>query len=166
MPTYLEHLVGPQGMSAGFDRNETWRQAFKFTTESCDSRRQKAAGDDLRLIVQNAEVAPSVAKIDTDRQSSNDFPFSKIDQRSNICVLSHSPLSCSCTHCVHFDQAAYFNRRSPPFSSHLDRPSGRNRRMLGVGRAIEIRKKVFTEREVLNLGRHTLPCGWQSVLVF
>jgi len=31
------------------------------------------------------------------------------------------------------------------------------RRSLSAGRAIEIRKKIFTERKVLNLGRHTLP---------
>lgn len=38
--------------------------------------------------------------------------------------------------------------------------------MLCVGRAIEFRKEVFTEWRVLNLGRHTLTCGWQSVLDF
>src|SRR5438270_10062682 len=100
MPANLEHLVGPQRMSAGFDRNQAGRQTFKFTAESCDRRRQKSAGDDLCLFVQNAEVTPSIAKIDPDRDSSKVFPFSKINQRSNIRVLLHSPLSCSCTYCV------------------------------------------------------------------
>ncbi len=33
--------------------------------------------------------------------------------------------------------------------------------MLCVGRAIEIRKEVFTEWKMLNLVRHTLPC-WMA----
>jgi hypothetical protein len=76
-------------MSASFDRNETRRQTFKFATERRDSRRQEPAGDYLRLIVQDAEVTLSVAKIDTDRHSSNNFTFSKINQRTNIRVLLH-----------------------------------------------------------------------------
>src|SRR5579872_344759 len=124
-------------MSAGFDRDKTSWQSFKLATESCDRRRQEPASDDLRLIVQDAEVALSVAKIDTNRHSSNDVLLSEASQRSNIRVLPHSPLSCSCTRCVHFDQAAYCNRHPPPFSSHLDRRSGRLRRRLSAGRAKE-----------------------------
>src|SRR6267142_1474504 len=104
MPAYLEHLMGPQRMSADFDCNQTRWQTFKLPTESCNSRRQESAGDDLRLIVQDTEVTLSVAKIDANRHSSNGFPFSKINQRSNISVLLHSPLSCSCTYCVHVRQ--------------------------------------------------------------
>jgi hypothetical protein len=58
----------------------------------------------LCLFIQNAEVAPSVAKIDPNRHSPTGFSFSKINQRSNINVLQHSPLSCSCTNYVHVRQ--------------------------------------------------------------
>src|SRR5438105_12498064 len=91
-------------MAACFDRNQTGWQAFKLMTERRNTRRQKSAGDDLRLVVQNTEVTLAVAKIDPDRHSSNVFPFSKINQRSNTRVLLHSPLSYSCTYCVHVRQ--------------------------------------------------------------
>jgi hypothetical protein len=64
-------------------------------TESCDRRGQKPAGDDLRLIVQNAEMAPSVAKIDPDSHLPYRLLFCKVPQRRRSPVSLHSSLSCS-----------------------------------------------------------------------
>src|SRR5947207_14972233 len=108
-------------MSAGFDRNKAGRQNFKFTAEGCDRRRQEATGDDLPLIVQNAEMAPSVAKINANCHSSCRLLFHEVLQHSHRRVSLHSLLSCSCTLRVQVDEAAYCNRSSPPFSSHLEK---------------------------------------------
>jgi hypothetical protein len=96
--------TGFRHVTACFDRNQTWWQAFKLMTESRNSRRQKPAGDDLRLFIQDTEVALAVAKIDPNHHSSNGFSFSKTNQRSNVSILWHSPLSCSCTYFVHVRQ--------------------------------------------------------------
>src|SRR5690349_22804182 len=108
-------------MGAGFDRNETGRQSCKFATENRSSCGQRPAGDDLRLIVQNAEMASSVTKINADGHPTRRLLFPKIAQRSNIRAFLHSSVSCSCTLRVQVNGAAYCNRCSPPFSFHLDK---------------------------------------------
>src|SRR5438046_1798124 len=119
-------------MAACFDRNQTWWQAFKLTTESRNSRRQKPASDDLRLFIQNAEVALSVAKIDPNRHSPSGSSFSKTNQRSNVSVLWHSRSPVLALNaCM---SGSLLQRSSPPFSSHLDGRSRRQAQSLLAGR--------------------------------
>src|SRR5215472_16526486 len=82
-------------MTACFDRNQARWQNFKFATERCDRRREKPAGDDLPLIVQDAEMAPSVAKINPDSHAPHRLLFCKVLQTNHGHLSLHSLLSCS-----------------------------------------------------------------------
>lgn len=142
MATSLEHLIGPKRMSAGLNRNQTRWQTLEFMTEGGNGRGQEAASDDSCLVVQNAKVALAVAKIDTNRHSSNEFSFSKNSQRSNVRVLRHSR-ALLFLRSLRACQAAYCIEAHRPSHPILIRRSGRSRHSLRLGRAVRLERNAF-----------------------